>query len=689
MRTPSNILTRRTKPLLVAVFATALAIFLGLLASRPVAAQTPAEAALLEMAAAAKRGDKRALAQLLPRVRGHVLEAWGSYFELKSRLDEASSTEVQSFFKQHAGTYVEDRLRNDWLLLLGQRRDLSAFEAEHANFRMRDDKEVACYAAAIDFVKTGRDVADDVKRNWYALKEADDACTFAAGRLLDAKLLTPDDVWREVRLSVEANRVRAASRAFELVAPQQLAVFGEAMANPAKYLQRSATGGSLVSKELATLALIRIASTDAPAGANAMERWASGLPAAQRHYVWAVIGKQSASRLDASAVDYFAKAGDEDLGDDLLGWKVRAALRTGQWRTVGNAIDAMTPATQKEPIWAYWKARSLLAQNPGASTAAVAPRLNASGVAVAQAPSPGGQARALLLSIASARGFYEQLASEALGQKIVAPPRPPEPSAQEMAAARSNPGLQRALAAIALGLRAEGVREWNYTTSLHERGGMNERELLAAAQLACEREVWDRCINTSERTKEAFDVAQRFPMPFRDAVVKRAREIGADPAAVYGLIRQESRFIMDARSHVGASGLMQVMPATAKWTAKKIGMTDFKATDITDRDVNIAIGTAYFKLVLDDMGGSLALAAAAYNAGPSRPRAWRQGPVMEAAIWAENVPFAETRDYVKKVLSNATVYASVISGQPQSLLARLGRVGPRDATAPVEDKALP
>ncbi len=178
-------------------------------------------------------------------------------------------------------------------------------------------------------------------------------------------------------------------------------------------------------------------------------------------------------------------------------------------------------------------------------------------------------------------------------------------------------------------------------------------------------------------------------MPLRETVVRRANGIGLDPAYVYGLIRQESRFIMDARSHVGASGLMQVMPATAKWTARKIGLNDFRPEQITDKETNVAIGTGYLKLVLDDFAGSMPLAAAAYNAGPSRPRRWRNGPVLEAAIWAENIPFLETRDYVKKVLSNTTNYAAIITGQPQSLKARLGMVGPRAANAPAENTDLP
>ncbi|MGZ5272458.1 MAG: lytic transglycosylase domain-containing protein, partial [Ramlibacter sp.] len=149
------------------------------------------------------------------------------------------------------------------------------------------------------------------------------------------------------------------------------------------------------------------------------------------------------------------------------------------------------------------------------------------------------------------------------------------------------------------------------------------------------------------------------------------------------------RFVMDARSSVGASGLMQVMPTTARWTARKLGIQDFTPEQLTDRQTNIMIGTGYLKLVLDSFDGSMPLAAAAYNAGPTRPRAWRNGPVLEAAVWAENVPFPETRDYVKKVLANSTLYAALLSGQPQSIKTRLGNVGPRSDTLPESGRDLP
>jgi soluble lytic murein transglycosylase len=355
----------------------------------------------------------------------------------------------------------------------------------------------------------------------------------------------------------------------------------------------------------------------------------------------------------------------------MLAWKARAALRAGrtpQWPTLLSAIEAMGDEARKDPAWIYWKARALLAHGGDDRRA---------------------EAAKLLESIASPRGFYEQLALEDLGRKVTVPPRPAPLTPQEREAVRLNASLNRGLYAIAIGLRSEGVREWNYGTNLAQPGGLSERELLAAAAFACEREVWDRCINTSERTRDAFDVEQRFPMPFRDAVVQRAQQIALDPAYVYGLIRQESRFIMDARSHVGASGLMQVMPATARWTARKLGMNGFNASQLNDRDTNIAIGTGYLKLVLDDFGGSMPLAAAAYNAGPGRPRNWRNGPVMEAAAWAENVPFGETRDYVKKVLANTTMYAAILTGQPQSLKERLGTIGPREASQPEASRDLP
>ena len=229
------------------------------------------------------------------------------------------------------------------------------------------------------------------------------------------------------------------------------------------------------------------------------------------------------------------------------------------------------------------------------------------------------------------------------------------------------------------------MREWNF--ALRDLAG-DDRALLAAAARACAAAVWDRCISTSERTQAQLDLAQRYPMPYREQVLAQARAAGLDPADPYGLMRQESRFISDARSGVGAAGLMQVMPATARWTARQLGLP-YSPGALKELDFNLRIGMAYLRRVLDDFGGALPLAAAAYNAGPGRPRRWREGAPLDAAAWAETIPFSETRDYVKKVLANATVYARLMGNEDARLRQRLGtQIGPRSG-GPAIDEELP
>ena len=634
-------------------------------------AQNKGDDTLLEMHQAFRKNDRTRLTALLPQVQGHALEPLAAYWEMRVRLDTASESDILGFLNKYNGSYYEDRLRNDWLLQLGKRRDWPTLAAQHRSYRMKDDKEVSCYALAADAILSKLDVSAEAKRLWYAQKDADDGCTYLADHLHSGRKINGLDLWRKARIAMDANKAKAAKDAVDIEAPRLSEQVSLIFNDPAKYLDKRILAITKNRKELAVLALIRLAATDPDKAASLLDkRWGLMLTPEEKHWTWAVIGKQAAQKLQDNASSYFAKVHkDSDLNDDLLGWKIRAALRTGQWGQVLSATEALSADSRNDPAWVYWRARALAAT----ATSDVHKQ----------------EAQQLLRGIASVKGFYEQLALEELGQSIAVPERPAALTSLEKGQAQANPGLQRALYAIQLGLRAEGNREWNYSTNLHTPGGMNDRELLAAADLACQRQVWDRCINTSDRTKAVVDFEQRFPMPLREIVLRRSQAIGMDPAYVYGLIRQESRFVMDARSHVGASGLMQVMPATAKWTAKKIGLTGFTPEQITDKETNVAIGTGYLKLVLDDFAGSMPMAAAAYNAGPSRPRNWRNGPVIEAAIWAENIPFQETRDYVKKVLSNTTNYAAIITGKPQSLKARLGMVGPRSATTPDVNADLP
>ncbi|MFO1219067.1 MAG: transglycosylase SLT domain-containing protein [Burkholderiaceae bacterium] len=656
------------------------ALALTLFGAMATAATPPADPINDAREALRKRDGKR-LAQLRSstRAESHPLAMWVDYWELGNRITEARAEEVDAFYARWAGSYVEDRLRNDWLLELGRRREWSALARDYPRFRMNDDREVSCYWQLTEHL-AGRTQRDAARALWFGQRDADDGCAQLASAMVEAKVFTPDDVWMKLRLAIEQGRARVARNVAALVDRQAAADVTELLDNPVRFLRRQSGTPSRQHQELIALALLRAATSDPEAAAALMdERWQAAVGRARAAWVWAAIGKQAALKLSNDAPGHFRRAWSplpgtpRDAGwtDDMLAWAVRSALRAGQadrWPMVLRAIDAMSEAERREAAWVYWRARAL------AATAAEG--------------EPGDaqrdQARELYASISGPFTFYGKLASEELGFVPELPGLDPTPSDADLEQARANPGFARALQLIALGLRAEGVREWNFTLR-----GMSDRQLFAAAALACEREVWDRCINTSDRTRSEVDVQQRYPTPYRDVVIARSQEAGLDPAYVYGLIRQESRFISDARSSVGASGLMQLMPGTARWVARKASV-DYKPEQIVDPSFNLKLGTTYLKLVLEDFGGSQAMAAAAYNAGPSRPRRWREGPAIEPSIWAENIPFNETRDYVKKVLSNAAVYAALLSGRSVSLKAWLGTpIGPREASAPAIDTELP
>jgi soluble lytic murein transglycosylase len=467
------------------------------------------------------------------------------------------------------------------------------------------------------------------------------------------------------------------------------------------------------------LAFIRWSGQDPVAAAAALdqsgarERW--GWDGEATAWALAQLGRGLAWRLQPQAPLYYERAVAEQtlaLGAterranasrlsaswsaDTLAWMARSGVRAAvaapgganglppppiaapaAWALVEQAIEAMPPEQQQDPAWLYWKAKAVQHHARKAGNHA-------------QVEAHKKQAVELLQRVASPLTFYGQLASEELQG---APAKPPAAAAAvteaELGQARAMPGVDRALRMLELGWRGEAVREWNFTLSFTKPGGLSDRELLAVAEEACRREVWDRCINSSERTRNEVSLPQRYPTPYREDVLAAAREVGLDPAYMYGLIRQESRFIVAAKSNVGASGLMQVMPGTAAWTARKLQI-DYHPDRITDRVTNLRIGAGYLKLLIDDFQGMQALAAAAYNAGPSRPRRWREGSKLDAAAWVENIPFNETRDYVKKVLANAVVYGHLIDGKPLSLKARLGAtVGPRAGSAPPEEGDLP
>lgn len=654
-------------------------VFVGLSAAPAVRAQ-PGDDALLQAREALSRKNGAALAALRDQLRAahHPLTMWADYWELSSRLPSAIQEEIDAFYARWPGSYVEDRLRNDWLLELGRRRDWDGFVRDHVAYRMRDDREVACYDLLTRFLG-GQEVKTQAVDAWLAQRENDDGCRQLGRALADARVLRADDIWRAIRLAVEARRPATARATGALISDATAQAIDETLRKPGPMLERGMRArASAQQQQLATLALMQLAANDVDAAAKALQGgWSRKLSDELAAAAWAGVGRQAAWRQQEQAFDYYELAwervrrhgADPRWSDETLAWNVRAALRSAQpdrprWAAVQRSIAAMSERARQTSAWIYWQARALAAN--------------------ARSEDDRRQAAALFADLAVGVDYHAQLAALELGRAARLPASPPPLTEAELDAARQTPGLQRGLALAQLGLRDEGRREWNFTLR-----GMSDRELLAAAELACQAADWQICINTSERTRSQIDLRQRYPMPYLDAIRRQARECGLETALVLGLIRQETRFMASLRSRAGAVGLMQVMPATARWTARRIGF-ELAPGRVDEVDTNLRLGTSYLRLLLDDFGGSQALATAGYNAGPGRPRRWREGPTVDAAAWAENIPFPETRDYVKTVLANASVYAQLLGETAPTLRQRMGAtIGPRAATEGPPDTALP
>ena len=584
----------------------------------------------LRDAARANNADEAEL--LAATLSDYDIPSYVDYYRLKPLIKDlvAPQSDVLDYLKRYDGSAIPDRLRNDWLLELGKAGDWDTFDQQHPKFVLDDDTQLKCYALTSAALK-GTNVAAYARTLLMTPKDFGPACTCLIGMLAQNRQFTADDVWLQIRQAVESGFGAVARRMTPFVDTADAQV-AQAIDKSALLVARGPAAGR-AGHELFIIALGRVAKNDTGRAAAALSSVADQLTSSERSLAWAQIALQSALKLEPQAVDYWRQVKNSTpLSADAYQWRVRSALRAGDWKLVKSGIDAMPESLRADSTWVYWLARAY------------------------QADGKVDLAQQKFQSIADQTNFYGQLALEELGQKIIAVSSTHAFSQAEMAPMKNNQGFRRALRFFDTNLRFEGMREWNWKLRK-----MTDRQLLAAAAFARQNNVLDRMVNTADRTNVEVDFNQRFPTPHRDVMTTNTQNLDLDMSWVYGLIRQESRFVRSARSHVGASGLMQVMPNTARYVAKKISLNGFTNDQIADVNTNILLGTSYLSMVLNDLDGSQALASAAYNARPGRLRAWRSTlpGTVEGAVFAESIPFSETRGYVKNVLSNATYYAAL------------------------------
>ncbi|HZQ73109.1 MAG TPA: transglycosylase SLT domain-containing protein [Burkholderiales bacterium] len=635
-------------------------MFAAALAGGAAASAASPDDAVLAAYDAYRAGNALQFARYAKSLEQHPLAPWIAYWGTALRLEDADASDVRAVLSKYQGTYVAERLRGDWLKVLGRRGDWQQFEREAALYA-RDDLEVRCYSALARLARGDEAAAAELAAAWLEPKELPPGCEALAQELADRGRVSATEVWQRVRLLFENGQITAAKTALGYLprgeAPDERSL-ADAARQPKRLLERLPKNLEIrAAREVVVLAGARYARTDPEAMAAELQgRLGARLPESDSKYLWGRVAYEGARQLNEQALKWYARAGNAGLTDEQLAWKARAALRRGDWRLVRDAIDRMSAQAAQAPAWIYWYGRSLAAQGEEAG------------------------ARAYFLRIAGQPDFYGLLANEELGYVGTLPANSYVPTEDAVAEAAREPGLARALALIKLGIRTEGVREWLFTIR-----GYSDSRLLAAAELARRAEVYDRTINTAERTEQLHNFDLRYPVPFSDVFSEYAKTQGLDEAWVLGLVRQESRFIAEARSGAGAAGLMQLMPRTARYVAKKIGLRNFAPRHVTDVHTNVTLGTGYLRMVLDQVGSPV-LASAAYNAGPGRARRWRDARPLEGAVYVETIPFNETRDYVKKVMANSVFYAALLEKRLSPLKARLGVIAARDGGESVDEE---
>ena len=619
----------------------------------PAAAAHPGDDNFAMLREAARAGDGAKAESYAATLAQYPIASYVDYYRIKARLAITPADEIRAFLARHQGSAIADRLRNDWLLELGRARDWANFDQQYPQFVLNDDYQVRCYALMARIAR-GEKVADDARAHLVSPPSYGESCNALVAALVQAGQFDANDLLAQLRLAGEFGSTGPARRAAELLGASDTRA-AQAVDLPALAMARG-VGDTRAEREIYLVAVSRMARSSLKLALIAFRKNLSSLTTQEQAIGWAALAHAASLKLDPEARELWQLSYGAPLSQEQVQWKTRIALRHRDWKTVKSAIGEMPPALRAQGAWTYWLARALQAE-PGPS---------------AETP------QAMYQRIADQGNFYGQLALEELGQLISIPAAPAPLGEAEVASMAANPALRRALKFFSMRMRAEGMREWNW-----EMRKLGERELIAAAEFARRNGILDRMVYSSERTRTQFDYTQRFPSPHNDILTPTTAGLGLDKAWVYGLIRQESRFIMDARSSAGASGLMQVMPATAQYVARKIGLGDYVRDKLNDLHTNLVLGSNYLNMVLSNAGGSQPLATAAYNAGPGRMRTWRASlpDTMEGAVFAESIPFLETRVYVKNVMANATNYAALFERKPQSLKARLGQVSPRAGTA--------
>ena len=613
---------------------------------------------------ALKQNKTTEFQRLLKTLADYPLYPYLLYQELHPRLDTAPTSEVHGFLWAYADSPLAWRLYDAWLRTLAKQGRWQDFiEAyQPVNAVGDNSREIQCmYHRALINTDNRTDAFADLETVWLTGQSLAAVCdgVFEAWRKEGG--LSDDLVWQRLGLAIGAGQLDLARSLSHLLPPAEQLWAGwwlELRQRPERV--KTLPAFNLQHPQLPNILAYGIKRLSLNDAAGAVDVWqtlrathpftAAHITAVNRSLALAL-----AVQDDPQASVWLGALDPSEEDQRVRERRVLLAMNSGDWSAVLTWISQLSIEEQASSRWRYWQARALDQLDFSGQAAAIYARL-------------------------VGRDYYGFLAADRLGQPYALIHRPLLFSAEEMAVVEQMPGIARAREFYLLGRLPDTRREWNYVLQ-----AFDENLKLRAAKLAHDWGWRDGAIFTIAQAPRQDDLELLFPLDHREHVELRAKDSAIDPAWAFAIMRQESAFVTDARSPVGALGLMQLMPATARMVAKGLKMKLKNIDNLLLPEVNVRLGSAYLRTGLDRFAANSVLATAAYNAGVGRVRQWMPpaGDTVSAELWVENIPFKETRDYVRRVMAFTVIYQYRLGGEPVSLSKLMLPIG--EAPDPVVD----
>lgn len=566
-------------------------------------------------------------------LRDYPLTPYLAYDELTQRLSTASSAEVERFLLEHGDLPQIKWMKLRWLRLLSERNQWPLFlkyyspelqftelDCRFARYQHAQGQSQAAFASA--------------EKLWLSAQSQPNACDALFDTWRAAGHLTEDKIWQRLKLATDARNYGVANYLVKLLDTQH--AHGQRLIDVAQkpdLLKQTArfNGTDARSAEVIALGLRKLATQDLDASVLLLSHYEKqvAFSPADRLTLANDIGLRLAKRFDVRALAVMEKYDPKMQNENLSEWRARLLLRLGRWNEANQITRQLPNDLSNSNRWRYWQARSLQLAQPKSQ-----------------------QPLVLYQPLARERDFYGFMAADHSQQPYHLQHQALALQPQTLQKVRNAAGLKRALEFYARDEMTEAHREWYHLSNFLSRD-----ELVAQARIAYDMGWYFPAIRNISQAKYWDDLEIRFPMAHRSNFVAEAKNRGLQSSWMFAVTRQESAFMIQAKSHVGAMGLMQLMPATAKETAQRYGIALDNPRSAVIPAVNIQLGAAYLSQVLGQFNGNRVLASAAYNAGPGRVRQWlRDAKHLPYDVWVESIPFDETRLYVQNVLTYSVIY---------------------------------